>query len=788
MGILEFFGTLIKNDITSTSIKPNFKDKMDINHLFLDFNSIIHVSSQKLITDVNAFMQSVLKTIYKRWSINSSLLIEKFKKYKMQDIQKRITEDTNPYEITQMFKEHFNDKFLDKLVITIVINNILHLLRTYCKNDKLKTLVMAIDGVPSKGKMIEQRQRRYMGAIMEIYKKKILAKYKEYLLDLEDYAYLSTSESIKWSRNKITPGTAFMHKLSRYLKHEKIQEKLKLNRENMNLIISDMYEIGEGEKKIVNYINKYLARTKDKVVVYSPDADMILLCILLPIENIYVLRHNQQISTQIGMNTYDLIDIRMLKKNIGYYINNHPKYSKETFDTDKINNDIVCISTLFGNDFVPKMETLNVRKGFQNILDAYLKALIKLKDRGYYLVNGKNSVSGNFNLNFTFLKEVIRFLLPEENDFIKHNNLYAQYVTLGQIKSVFDYMEINSKNLVTTYNEFREQYENLKRSIKHHENITHYILNDRFMESLKKSVMVNMDGQYINTSFLSNREMAKLLIDYYRKYHDFPRLNINLNTWSHSISDHKHNKIVKEKRMNDYQKEIYKFENMLDNYYIKFNAQPLDLTKDKIGKFYEDYFGVTILDDKGNLTKDAMKIMEDYLEGMLWVFRYYFNDTSYISSWYYEHERAPLMNHFIMFLDIIDEKYLYDIYTNLSKYQIKNLDSYFNPLEQLIYVSPLTNDFLKLLPSNYRKYFKSKNIDPFIKNFFPDITHITNRLWEENISNDIDCRGIIFLNKCMIKSIMKPSTNDDEQFLRYIRRIKPTKISQKRSRINKPNF
>ena len=30
----------------------------------------------------------------------------------------------------------------------------------------------------------------------------------------------------------------------------------------MEIIISDMYEVGEGEKKIVNYVNKYLANTK----------------------------------------------------------------------------------------------------------------------------------------------------------------------------------------------------------------------------------------------------------------------------------------------------------------------------------------------------------------------------------------------------------------------------------------------------------------------------------------------------------------------------------------------
>jgi len=49
-----------------------------------------------------------------------------------------------------------------------------------------------------------------------------------------------------------------MHKLVNYLKSEKIQEKLKINRPKMNIIISDMYEVGEGERKLlIMLINIY---------------------------------------------------------------------------------------------------------------------------------------------------------------------------------------------------------------------------------------------------------------------------------------------------------------------------------------------------------------------------------------------------------------------------------------------------------------------------------------------------------------------------------------------------
>lgn len=784
MGVLEFFGTLIKNDITSTSIQTDFRGKMNIHHLLLDFNSIVHVSSQKVISDINLFLKMVLKNLYNKRSINHIFFAEKFEKYKMTDIQEKINQDSDPQFVIDLFHEHFDDQYVDKLVITLVINTVIGIVKTYCNHKTIKTLMLAIDGVPSKGKMIEQKQRRYLSAITESYKKKILNKYKDYLLEQEDYVYLATKQAIQWSRNKITPGTAFMHKMVNYLQSEKIMEKMKINRPNMNVIISDMYEVGEGEKKIVNYANKYLVND-ETTVIYSPDADMILLCMLMPIHKLYMLRHNQQTSAKNNRNVYDLIDIHMLKNNISYYINNHPEYPKEDFDTERINRDIVCMSTLFGNDFVPKIETMNVKKGFQTIMDAYLKSLVNLKSKGYYLVKNKDD---QFKLNFTFLKDVISNLLPEEDDYIKHNKLYAQYITVGQMKNVFDYMEINAENIVSTYNSFRKEYDDLKNVIKNNGNLTYYETNDQFMNSLKKSALVIIDGSCVNTSYLTNKEMIDLLKRYYRKYRDFPRLNINLNTWSHSINDHIHKNEVKTQKMNEYDKEIYKFNKMLDEYYIKFNAEPLDLTADKIDDFYFNYFGVKLYSSKNTLTKEANQVMHDYLEGMLWVFNYYYNDMSYVNKWYYVHERAPLMRHFLLFLKSINHDYFDQVFNDLDQYRVEKLSDFFNPIEQLIYVSPMTNEIIKLLPSNYQKYITSESLDPFLREYFVDIELIVEKLWKEKVAKEIDCRGIPYFNKCLIKTLEKPTSEDDKLFLKAIRKVKPNDASIRRSKSRNPDY
>jgi len=778
MGVLEFFGTLLKNNVTSSSIKLDFREKMNIDHFFLDFNSIIYGSKAKILSEVNNFMISVIKAMYEKKSININIFNELFKKHEMQHVQIDIKPDTDPMKVIEMFHNHFDDKRLDKMVIVATINTVFHLIRTYCNNKTIKTLMLALDGTPSKGKMVEQKQRRYLGAITEEYKKKILGKYKNHLLEQKNFIYLIKKYPIEWA-TKMSPGTEFMDKLSGYLRSEKIQTKFKLNRSQMKIVLSDIHEIGEGEKKIVNYINKYHHKTKETVVIYSPDADVILLSMILPINNIYYLRHNQQTSF------YDLIDIKLLKENIAYYINNHPDFSKETFDIHRINYDIVCISTLFGNDFVPKIESLNVKQGFQHILDTYLQILLKFKEKSYYLVKVNDD---NFSLSFVFLKNMLKSLLPIEEDFIKHNNVYNKYINAGRIKDVFDYMEINEKNIVSTVNNLKNEYRNLTHTIQTRGNLSYFENHDELMKSLKKSINVVIDDQNVNTTYLSNQEFIQLLIDVYSKTREFPRININLNSYSNHMDDQYHKKKLEQNHITDpYDKEIYRFDNMLDEYYVKFNNSPLVLTQNKIVPFYAEYFHVKLFDGK-SLSKDAKKVMHDYLEGMLWVFNSYFNDKTYVNTWCYLHEKSPLLTHLVMYLEEIDRKTFQDMYDGLKKYYVADLSTYFTPLEQLAYVSPIVDNVLKLFPENYRSFITSHELDPFLKKYFINIEQIVDKLWSEKVSSELDCKGMAYLTKCIVKSMHRLTEKDDKLFIKAMRKIPPTDISIKRSKSTIPKY
>lgn len=759
MGVLEFFGTLMKIDITSSSIKGNYRECIAVKHFFIDFNSIIHVSSQAVIARVNLLMRMVLAS-YQRKSFPDATIQDLATKYKLN--LKKINPKTTPEQIVTIFKNNFDPQTMDTLVSTATINNMLKMIRAYCQDDVLETLMIAIDGVPSKGKMIEQRQRRYISAVIESYKHKLQTKYQEYLQAQPNHIYYATIDAVQWNRTKISPGTRFMYRLGKHLQGEKVGAALHKGRPKLQVIFTGMDEVGEAEKKIVNYITNKMSGTEDRIVIYSPDADMILLCILLPVQNVQMLRHNQQASTADNA-VYDLIDTPSLKNNIAYYVNQLGS-SATAYEPERIARDLVCLSTIFGNDFVPRMESVSVKKGFQNLLDAYQRTLLEQND---YLVREKRERSA---ISLTFLKKIIKQLLPIERDFIDNNSLYQRYINIGQIKNVFSEFDVTEKTLGGIYQDFTRRYGDFKNAIRNDRDIELYSSDTSFMDSLKKALMVRtIDGQPVNTSYLTNDAVVSVLQNYYERTGEFPGLNINLNTFGHSINDGRHRREAK--GLNNYEKEKYQFEHMLDQYYVKLNAQPLDLSAAKVADYYQTYFHINPVDTKGRLTEDGAELCRQYLEGVLWVFNYYFNDTSYISTWYYPHERTPLLRHLSLYLDQLSHAGFKELEEGLENYQVDKLKNYFNPVEQFLYVCPMTEDNIASLPEEFQDAFESDELPPFLRTFYTDVDVLVDTLWGETVSKEIDCRSIPYFNKCSIKGIYRPSASDDKQFIKAVRKI-----------------
>lgn len=122
--------------------------------------------------------------------------------------QQKFSSENRTYNM-ETFVQVMN-KHMDYFVISQVIYNMEHVLLTYCKLDALKSVFIAIDGVPHKAKMMEQRQRKYTGAVLEECKHLLLEYYKPQLIKSAEFADLYR---IQWSRNNISTSSRFMKTL-----------------------------------------------------------------------------------------------------------------------------------------------------------------------------------------------------------------------------------------------------------------------------------------------------------------------------------------------------------------------------------------------------------------------------------------------------------------------------------------------------------------------------------------------------------------------------------------------
>ena len=223
-------------------------------------------------------------------------------------------------------------------------------------------LYIAIDGIPPKGKMKQQRMRRH---------KSIL-------------------EGKPWDTNAITPGTYFMQKLN---------ERLGLFecKGVAELIVSDSSERGEGEHKILQYIKHNNVLNS---VIYGLDADLIMLSIVSKKDNIFLLRERTEYNIENTENEYIYLIIDELKRFI----------KKDICNID----DYIFICFFLGNDFINHLTSLGLRYGGYDILiDTY--KLLQERYCGHFRLIDTNL---EHCIHLTFLKEFLNELSSRESHLI----------------------------------------------------------------------------------------------------------------------------------------------------------------------------------------------------------------------------------------------------------------------------------------------------------------------------------------------------------------------------------
>lgn len=260
-----------------------------------------------------------------------------------------------------------------------------------------KYVYISTDGVAPRAKINQQRGRRYVTAMGG-------------KANLGEKA--APCEERGWDVNSITPGTLFMSSLERYIT-KAIQFYLSTVNPRLRILYSSDLRPGEGEHKILDFIRRgdpSLFHT-----IYSPDGDFIFLGLTLHSFRVNILRedlnyigqfkrrlcslcgkrgHADEDCGSLRLKKLLVVNIKLLRE---YFAKELQMKVARKFDVTRMIDDIVFVTFLAGNDFLPAIPCIDVR--FSGI--DYLLALLAASFEGQY-ITGADSV--NLHPLKTFLR------------------------------------------------------------------------------------------------------------------------------------------------------------------------------------------------------------------------------------------------------------------------------------------------------------------------------------------------------------------------------------------------
>ncbi|XP_057535017.1 5'-3' exoribonuclease 3-like isoform X3 [Amaranthus tricolor] len=333
-----------------------------------------------------------------------------------------------------------------------------------------KLLYLAIDGVAPRAKMNQQRSRRFRTAkdneVADEEEKRLREEFER-----KGKKLLPKLESQVSDSNVITPGTEFMHQLSKALILY-IHQKLKNDPlwSQLQVILSDATVPGEGEHKIISFIRSkrsiagYDLNTRH--CLYGLDADLIMLALATHELHFSILREDvlqvpeevsisestlvsniqnaaeniliksvedkpkpyfdiaeRELSSPLPPQKYQFLHIWILREYLELDMQIIDPPDKFEFDIERIVDDFIFICFFVGNDFLPHMPTLEIHENAIDLLMYVYKK--KFKSIGGYLVDAQRV--NDHNAGYINLKRVEKFILSvgcfEETIFKKRTEM-----------------------------------------------------------------------------------------------------------------------------------------------------------------------------------------------------------------------------------------------------------------------------------------------------------------------------------------------------------------------------
>lgn len=202
-----------------------------------------------------------------------------------------------------------------------------------------RRLVLCIDGTAPLGKQQQQRCRRYLSANSR-----------------------SPDTPLVFDTCSISPGTEFMTGMRKIItRFIKLKKKGDVLYKQLDITFLPDTIPGEGEHKALSIIRNSVGNTETHVV-YSPDADLVMISLGTLKKKIYIARELD------GMNKCPLyyVDVDMFKD---MFIST---YSSPGTNNDNLILDFILLFFMVGNDFLPNIPTLSIiENGMERVFDTY---------------------------------------------------------------------------------------------------------------------------------------------------------------------------------------------------------------------------------------------------------------------------------------------------------------------------------------------------------------------------------------------------------------------------------
>lgn len=275
----------------------------------------------------------------------------------------------------------------------------------------IKTVHICADGVAPVAKMIQQRKRRYL-TVLE-------------------------NQDNKWDKNAISPGTEFMTLLNNYM-----AKMIRNTVSGFSYHYSGTNEPGEGEHKIF-YKMKSVPHD-DISIIYGLDADLIMLSLISHHPNIYLMRETMNIKIIESTNKFTYLNIdklryailNQLRNKFQWNISTHVLNNIYSTEANEIIENYVVLCFLLGNDFLPSIMSLSLKKNGHSRLLYAAKSL-------------DATIIKNNEINYQYLIELFKVLSIDENENIfKLNEEYIK----KQPYNDKQYAMINKSNIAKLMN------------------------------------------------------------------------------------------------------------------------------------------------------------------------------------------------------------------------------------------------------------------------------------------------------------------------------------------------